>query len=82
MSAEPAYAVPQPSNVIQLGGETAVVIPMDAYRRLQALMLLAPAELLDQAEAAVQSGADHGWSGAGAGVSGAELRRRLGLDGE
>lgn len=81
MSAQPADPAPQLTNVIELGGQTAVVVPMDAYRRLQALMLLAPPELLDQAEAAVQSGADRHWSAAGSGVSGADVRRRLGLGG-
>jgi hypothetical protein len=84
MSAQPAEpATTQPSNVIQLGGETAVVVPMDAYRRMQALMHLAPAELLDEAEMAVETGADRQWSASGGapGLSGVDVRRRLGLGG-
>ena len=43
--------VPDQHDVIHLGGETAVVVPMDQYRRLRALERCASAEDLEAAEA-------------------------------
>jgi hypothetical protein len=52
-------------DVIHLGGETAVVLPMYEYRRLRALERRASAEDLDAAEAdAVMQGHDE-WVAAG-----------------
>ena len=54
-----------PLDLIHLGGETAVVLPMYEYRRLRALERRASAEDLDAAEAdAVMQGHDE-WVAAG-----------------
>ena len=50
VTAHPAEAYDQ-HDVIHLGGETAVVVPVDEYRKLRALERLASAEELDIAEA-------------------------------
>ena len=50
MSAQSAE-FPDQHDVIHLGGETAVVVPMDEYRRLRALERHASAEDLEAAEA-------------------------------
>jgi len=50
VSAQPAEHGDQ-YDVIHLGGETAVVVPVDEYQRLRALERHASAEDLDAAEA-------------------------------
>lgn len=52
-------------DVIHLGGETAVVVPMDEYRRLRALERHASAEDLEAAEADAVLQAHHEWVAAG-----------------
>jgi len=47
----PSAEFPDQHDVIHLGGETAVVVPMDEYRRLRALERHASAEDLEAAEA-------------------------------
>jgi hypothetical protein len=42
--------VHKPYEVIHLGGETAVIVPLDELRRLKALERHATAEALDEAE--------------------------------
>jgi hypothetical protein len=64
VSSQPAVDHDQ-HDVIHLGGETAVVLPMYEYRRLRALESRATAEDLDAAEAdAVLRGHDE-WVAAG-----------------
>ena len=64
VSSQPAIDHDQP-DVVDLGGETAVVLPIYEYRRLRALELRASAEDLDAAEAdAVLQGHDE-WVAAG-----------------
>jgi hypothetical protein len=50
MSAQSAEST-DPHDVIHLGGEAAVVVPMDEYRRLRALERRASVEDLEAAEA-------------------------------
>lgn len=50
MSAHPVES-PAQHDLIHLGGQTAVVVPVDEYRRLRALEERASAEDLDAAEA-------------------------------
>ena len=50
VTAQPAEAFDQ-HDVIHLGGETAVVVPVDEYRKLRALERLAPPDELEAAEA-------------------------------
>lgn len=64
VTAQPAVD-PGQHDIIHLGGETAVVLPMHEYRRLRALEHRASAEDLDAAEAdAVLQGHDE-WVAAG-----------------
>jgi hypothetical protein len=57
MSAQQARPNVAGHSVIQLGGETAVVVPIEEYRRLKALERHATPEELDEAEAdAVMAG--------------------------
>ena len=64
VSSQPAVDHDQ-HDVVHLGGETAVVLPMYEYRRLRALESRATAEELDAAEAdAVLQGHDE-WVAAG-----------------
>ncbi len=51
MSAQSAES-PDQHDVIHLGGEAAVVVPVDEYRRLRALEQRASADDLEAAEAA------------------------------
>jgi hypothetical protein len=52
-------------DVIHLGGEAAVVVPMDEYRRLRALERRASAEDLEAAEADAVLQAHREWVAAG-----------------
>ena len=52
-------------EVIHLGGETAVVVPIDEYRRLRALERRASAEDLDAAEADAVLQSHREWVAAG-----------------
>jgi hypothetical protein len=80
MTAQPA----EPSGVeehevIHLGGETAVVVPVAEYRRLRALKQLASPQELEDAEAAAASEEYREWSAAGrpGAIPHAEARRIL-----
>jgi PHD/YefM family antitoxin component YafN of YafNO toxin-antitoxin module len=66
-------------DVIHLGGEAAVVVPVDEYRRLQALEELASPQELEDAEAAAALTEYREWSEAGrpGAISHAEARRLL-----
>jgi hypothetical protein len=52
-------------DVIHLGGEAAVVVPVDEYRRLRALEKLASPQELEDAEAAATLAEYREWSAAG-----------------
>jgi hypothetical protein len=67
MSAEPmSDPVPgEPYEVIHLGGEAAVVVPVAEYRRLRALERLAPAEVIEEAEIEATLAAHREWVAAG-----------------
>jgi hypothetical protein len=52
-------------DAIHLGGETAVVVPLDEYRRLKALERRASAEDLDAAEADAVLQGHQEWVAAG-----------------
>jgi hypothetical protein len=54
-----------PHDVIHLGGEAAVVVPLAEYRRLRALARLASPDDLDGAEAAAAAEEYREWSAAG-----------------
>ncbi|GAB6900171.1 hypothetical protein [Kineosporia succinea] len=71
-----------PYEVIHLGGQSAVVVPMADFLRLRALEQAATQEALEDAEdlAAVQDWRAREAAGASSSVSAAEARRRLGLD--
>lgn len=80
MTAEPAGAAgPSQHEVIHLGGEAAVVVPLAEYRRLRALEQLASPQELEGAEAAAALEEYRKWSAAGrpGAVSHAEARRLL-----
>ncbi len=66
-------------DVIHLGGEAAVVVPVAEYRRLRALQGLASPQELDSAEAAAAAEEYREWSAAGrpGAVTHAEARRLL-----
>lgn len=68
-------------DVIHLGGETAVVVPMDEYRRLRELerrALLAERADAEEAEALAEY-REQQKTGTVVSVPQAEVRRRLGL---
>ena len=69
----------EPYDVIHLGGETAVVVPVAEYRRLRALEQLASAEELERAGAAAATESYREWIAAGRppGIPHAEARRML-----
>jgi len=72
-------------DIIHLGGEAAVVVPVDEYRRLRALESLASPQELEGAEAAAALYEYREWSAAGrpGAVPHAEARKLLpGEDGE
>jgi len=52
-------------EVIHLGGEAAVVVPVAEYRRLRALERLAPAEVVEEAEIEATLAAHREWVAAG-----------------
>jgi hypothetical protein len=64
MSAEPAESAGLP-NVIQVGGEKAVVVPLDEYRVLAELRKRATSAEIDDAEMAAVIDADDAWEAAG-----------------
>jgi hypothetical protein len=68
-------------DVIHLGGCTAVVVPVEEYRVLRELKHNATAEELADAEdsAAIADWEAQKAAGTASTISGAELRRRLGL---
>lgn len=81
MTAEPAGTIPEPDQheVIHLGGEAAVVVPVREYRVLRALARLAAPADLDKARAEAAMQEYREWSAAGrpGAVSHAEARRLL-----
>jgi len=64
MSAQPTES-PDQHEIIHLGGEAAVIVPMDEYRRLRALEQRASAEDLEAAEADAVLQAHREWVAAG-----------------
>jgi hypothetical protein len=64
VTAQPAEVFDQ-RDVIHLGGETAVVIPVDEYRRLRALERLASPDELEAAEADAVLEAHREWVAVG-----------------
>jgi hypothetical protein len=64
VSSQPAVE-PDQHDVIHLGGETAVVLPLHEYRRLSALERRASAEDLEAAEADAVLQAHDEWVAAG-----------------
>jgi len=80
MTAQPAEPWSTGSHeVIHLGGEAAVVVPVAEYRRLRALERLASADELDEAEAAAALEEYREWCAAGrpGSVSHNQARRLL-----
>jgi hypothetical protein len=80
MTAQPAEPVGTGQHeVIHLGGEAAVVVPMAEYRRLRALEQLASPQELEGAEAAAALEEYREWSAAGrpGAVPHAQARRLL-----
>jgi hypothetical protein len=71
-----------PYEVIHLGGQSAVFVPMTDFLRLRALEQAATQEALEDAEdmAALQDWQAREAAGATSYVSAAEARRRLGLE--
>lgn len=67
MTAEAAGSFPGADmhEVIHLGGEAAVVVPVAEYRRLRALERLAPAEVVEEAEIEATLTAHREWVAAG-----------------
>jgi hypothetical protein len=66
MTAQPAVpAGAGPHDMIPLGGETAVVVPMTEYRRLRALEQLASPQEREDAETAAALEEYREWSAAG-----------------
>ena len=84
MSAQPTGPNPRTGayDVIHLGGQSAVVVPMAEYLRLRALEDAASAETLEDAEdmAALQDWQSREAAGATSYVPAQEARRRLGLE--
>jgi hypothetical protein len=64
VTAQPAEAFDQ-HDVIHLGGETAIVVPVDEYRKLRALERLASPDELEAAEADAVLEAHREWVAAG-----------------
>jgi len=85
MSAEAVDPVPAPDaapyEVIHLGGQSAVVVPMADYQRLRALEEAATQEALEDAEdtAALRDWRANDAAGTTERIPAAEARRRLGL---
>jgi hypothetical protein len=85
VTAQPSEPIPGAGShdLIHLGGTSAVVVPVDEYRRLRALERLASPGELQDAEAAAALAEYREWSAAGrpGAVSHVEARRRLLGDG-
>jgi hypothetical protein len=64
VTAQPAEVFAQ-HDVIHLGGETAIVVPVDEYRKLRALERLASPDELEAAEADAVLEAHREWVAAG-----------------
>ena len=85
MTAQPTGPVPGPDTgsyeVIHLGGQAAVVVPMADFMRLRALERLASAQELEDAEDAIalQEWRAREAAGQTSYVPAYEVRRRLGL---
>jgi hypothetical protein len=81
MTAEPAGRIPEPDQheVIHLGGEAAVVVPVGEYRVLRALERLAAPDDLENAKAEAAMQEYREWSAAGrpGAISHAEARQLL-----
>ena len=61
-------AIPDPGDpyqVIELGGQEAAIVPLPDLRRLQAVELRAPAEVVEQAEIETTLAAHRDWAAAG-----------------
>jgi hypothetical protein len=86
MTAEPIDPAGVPDTgayeVIHLGGQAAVVVPVADFRRLRALEQAATQEALQDAEdsAALQEWHERKAAGGATSVPVSEVRRRLGLD--
>jgi hypothetical protein len=86
MAAQPTEPDPGPVtgsyDVIHLGDQSAVVVPMDDFLRLRALEEAAPVEVLEDAEdmAALRSWETREAAGATSYTPLSEVRRRLGLE--
>jgi len=89
MSAEPIAPGPDPApgstapyDVIHLGGQSAVVVPMADFLRLRALESAATPEALEDAgdAAALQDWQARDEAGTTTYLTPAEVRRRLGLE--
>ena len=65
MTAQPAGPGPDQHEVIHLGGQAAVVVPMEEYQRLRALERHASAQELDAAEAEAAAESFEAWVAAG-----------------
>jgi hypothetical protein len=83
MSAEPVGRVGRPATdpdeVIYLGGQAAVIVPLPEFLRLRALESTASAEALEDAEDAAQDWLAREARGETSYVPLPEVRRRLGL---
>lgn len=83
MTAESAEGAPgvDTHDVIHLGGEVAVVVPMTEYRRLRALEQRASIQDLEEAEdaAALADWQERKAAGRTSYVPADEVRRRLGI---
>jgi hypothetical protein len=65
VTAQRIGAGPDPHEVIHLGGQAAVVVPMEEYQRLRALERHASARDLDAAEAEAAGESFEAWVAAG-----------------
>jgi hypothetical protein len=67
MSAEPTsdQGLPEPYEVIHLGGEAAAIVPLSELRRLRAVERRASAEVLEAAEIEATLAAHREWVAAG-----------------
>jgi hypothetical protein len=85
MTAQPIDPAAHPDTgayeMIHLGGQAAVVVPIADFRRLRALEAAASEEALQDAEdtAALQEWRERKANGQATSVPGDEVRRRLGL---
>ncbi|MGH8922190.1 MAG: hypothetical protein ACRD0H_28280 [Actinomycetes bacterium] len=65
MTAQPAVPGPDQHEVIHLGGQAAVVVPVEEYQRLRALERHASAQDLDAAEAEAAAESFEAWVASG-----------------